>query len=84
MNKANESTGASNNIYNFLFFKTKLINYQYNSLRSKNQITSLFDLSYSEGAFIAKENLEATFLKIKAPKKLPLFVLDKENLISIL
>ena len=78
-----EPVSDSGDLEKFLFFKTKLINYQYNSLRSKNQITSLFDLSYSEGAFIAKENLEATFLKIKAPKKLPLFVLDKENLISI-
>ncbi len=78
-----EPVSDSGDLEKFLFFKTKLINYQYNSLRSKNQITSLFDLSYSEGAFIAKEDLEATFLKIKAPKKLPLFVLDKENLISI-
>ncbi len=78
-----EPVSDSGDLEKFLFFKTKLINYQYNSLRSKNQRTSLFDLSYSEGVFIAKEDLEATFLKIKAPKKLPVFVLDKENLISV-
>ena len=64
-----EPVSDSGDLEKFLFFKTKLINYQYNSLKSKNNITSLFDLSYSEGAFIAKENLEATFLKIKSPKK---------------
>ncbi len=78
-----EPISDSGDLEKFLFFKTKLINYQYNSLNSKNNITSLFDLSYSEGAFIAKENLEATFLKIKSPNKLPVFVLDKENLMSI-
>ncbi len=65
---------------NFLFFKSRIINYQYNSLISKDGDFSLFDLSYSEGAFITKEDLKATFLLIKSPIKLPVFVIVKENL----
>ena len=33
-----------------------------------------FDLSFSEGAFITKEDLKATFLLFKSPKNLPVFV----------
>ena len=39
---------------------------------------------YSEGAFIAKEDLKSTFLQIKAPYQMPVFILDKENLMSSL
>ena len=73
-----EPVSDSGDLENFLFFKTKLINYKYNSLKSKSLNTSLFDLSYSEGAFIAKEDLDASFLQIKAPKKLPVFVLIRK------
>jgi carbonic anhydrase len=66
----------------FFYFKTKLINYRYNNLESKNKEFLLFDLSYSEGAFIAKEDLRSTFLKIKAPNKMPVFALDKENFMT--
>ena len=66
----------------FIYFRTKLINYSYNSLVSKDKNSLLFDLSYSEGAFIAKEDLKSTFLQIKAPYQMPVFILDKENLMS--
>lgn len=66
----------------FLYFKSKWINYRYNNLESQNKESLLFDLSYSEGAFIAKEDLRSTFLKIKAPKQTPVFVLDKENFMT--
>ena len=42
----------------------------------------LFDLSYSEGAFIAKEDLRSTFLQIKGTEKMPVFALDKENFMT--
>ena len=66
----------------FLYFKTKWINFRYNNLESKNKDFLLFDLSYSEGAFIAKEDLRSTFLQIKAPEKMPVFTLDKENFMT--
>jgi MFS superfamily sulfate permease-like transporter len=68
----------------FIYFRRKLINYSYNSLVSENKNSLLFDLSYSEGAFIAKEDLKSTFLQIKAPYQMPIFILDKENLMSSL
>jgi MFS superfamily sulfate permease-like transporter len=66
----------------FFYFKTKWVNYRYNNLESKNKDFLLFDLSYSEGAFIAKEDLKSTFLQIKVPKKIPVFTLDKENFMT--
>lgn len=66
----------------FFYFKTKWINYRYNNLESKNKDFLLFDLSYSEGAFIAKEDLRSTFLKIKVHQKMPVFTLDKENFMT--
>ena len=66
----------------FFYFKTKWINFRYNNLESINKEFLLFDLSYSEGAFIAKEDLRSTFLQIKAPKKMPVFALDKENFMT--
>ena len=66
----------------FLYFKTKWINFRYNNLESKNKDFLLFDLSYSEGAFIAKEDLRSTFLQIKGPEKIPVFALDKENFMT--
>jgi len=64
----------------FLFFDSKVINYKINSIQKKDRSFSIFDLSFSEGAFITKEDLKATFLLFKTPKKLPVFALDKEDL----
>lgn len=66
----------------FLFFESKVINYSVNVLY--NSHFRLFDLSFSEGAFITKEDLKATFLLFKSPEKLPVFVLDKEDFKSTL
>ena len=70
------------NLERFYYFKTKWINYRYNNLESKNKEFLLFDLSYSEGAFIAREDLRSTFLQIKVSNKMPVFALDKENFMT--
>ena len=64
----------------FLFFESKVINYSVNKLNNKKESYSIFDLSFSEGAFITKEDLKATFLLFESPVELPVFVLDKEDL----
>jgi MFS superfamily sulfate permease-like transporter len=64
----------------FLFFESKVINYELNKLLNKKNGFCVFDLSFSEGAFITKEDLRATFLLFKSPIKLPVFVLDKEDI----
>ena len=69
-------------IEDFLFFDSHVLNYQYNSLARDDQKMLLFDLNYSEGAFIAKEDIKATFLYIKIDRTLPSFLLDKENFYS--
>lgn len=68
----------------FEYFKSKQINYQYNVLVDATERFSLFDLSYSEGAFIAKEDLKSSFLMIKLDEQVPQFVLDKEHLLASL
>ena len=68
----------------FEYFKSKQINYQYNVLVDATERFSLFDLSYSEGAFIAKEDLKSSFLMIKLDQQVPQFILDKEYLLASL
>ena len=68
----------------FEYFKSKQINYQYNVMVDATERFSLFDLSYSEGAFIAKEDLKSSFLMIKLDQQVPQFVLDKEHLLASL
>lgn len=63
----------------FLFFESKTVNYSVNSLRNQNNRFSVFDLYYSEGAFITKEDLKSTFVLFESPVALPVFVLDKED-----
>jgi len=63
----------------FVFFDSHVLNYQYNTLSSPTQNMHLFDLSYSEGAFITKEDIKATFLYIKTTRALPSFILDRED-----
>ena len=68
----------------FEYFKSKQINYQYNVMVDATERFSLFDLSYSEGAFIAKEDLKSSFLMIKLDQQVPQFILDKEHLLASL
>ena len=66
----------------FKYFKTKTINYQYNELAKDSEGFSIFDLSYSEGAFIAKDNLLSTFLLIKTEHAIPVFIIEKDFIFS--
>ena len=66
----------------FDYFQTKVVNYQYNELVSKDTRQHLFDLSYSEGAFIAKDDIRASFVLIELDKNIPQFILDRENILG--
>jgi MFS superfamily sulfate permease-like transporter len=68
----------------FEYFKSKQINYQYNAVFDEFKKFELFDLSYSEGAFIAKEELKSSFLMIRLDQSVPQFILDKEHLLASL
>ena len=67
---------------NFLFFRTKKINYVYNQLIDKNETLNTFDIEFSEGEFIAKEVIRSTMLHIKLNKNIPEFTLDQEGFLE--
>ena len=67
---------------NFLFFRTKQINYIYNQVHNKDNSLNLFDLEFSEGEFIAKEVVRSTMLHIKLDKDIPEFTLDREGFLE--
>ena len=66
----------------FIYFKTKKIEHIFNELIEKNGQYRLFDVTFSEGEFIAKEVVRTTMLFIKTSKKTPVFTLDKEGLLE--
>jgi carbonic anhydrase len=68
----------------FIFFKTKEINFLYNKLSEKEKKKSVFDVEFTEGAFIAKEIVKTTVLHIQLKQTIPVFTLDKEGLLEML
>ncbi len=79
---SSEIDGNPRGLSKFLFFESKIINYDVNKLRNSKNSFRVFDLSYSEGAFITKADVRATFLLFKSPTSLPVFVLDREDIIT--
>jgi MFS superfamily sulfate permease-like transporter len=67
---------------NFIYFKTKKIEHIFNQLSAKKDPCRLFDITFSEGEFIAKEVVRSTMLFIKTSKTLPAFTLDREGLLE--
>ncbi len=68
----------------FVFFKTRQINYFYNRISSEDGLCSVFDLEFTEGAFIAREVVKTTVMYIKVDHEIPVFTLDKEGLLYML
>ncbi len=62
----------------FGYFKTKHIAKVSNILT--NDHCTLFDVDYSEGELIAKQNLKATMLFIELTNNIPEFTLDREGI----
>ena len=74
-----ELTSDTKELERFNYFESKVVNYQYNEMISADGRIHLFDLSYSEGAFIAKEDIKASFLLVELEEAIPYFILDREN-----
>ena len=74
--------GGSVFLENFIYFKTKKIEHIFNQLSAKNNPCHLFDITFSEGEFIAKEVVRSTMLYIKTPPNVPVFILDREGLLE--
>lgn len=66
----------------FFCFRTKKIAYITNRLSNPENIINSFDITFSEGEFIAKEIVRSTMLIIKLPDEIPSFTVDKEGLLE--
>ncbi len=66
----------------FHFFRTKPINYIFNQLVNEEMGSDVFDIEFSEGAFIAKEVIRTTMMHIKLETEIPTFTLDREGLLE--
>lgn len=66
----------------FHFFTSKKIESIYNRLFNDGKTFKLFDINYSEGEFIAKENVRTTMLRIKLNHEIPKFTLDREGFLE--
>ena len=63
-------------------YKTTSVERVYNLIEGPKQRLSLCDIHYSEGAFIAKENVQTTLLRVRLDKKIPVFSFDRELLLE--
>jgi len=54
----------------------------YNQLTNPNKSLSLFDITYSEGVFIAKESVQTTLLRVRLTSPVPVFSFDREMLLE--
>jgi carbonic anhydrase len=66
----------------FRYFRTKRIEKIYNRLFNKDASFAVFDIHYSEGEFIAKEDVRTTMLHIKFDHQIPEFTLDSEGFLE--
>lgn len=80
---ANKNTNTSF-LEDFVFFHTREISYYYNRLSSEDGHCNVFDLEFTEGAFIAREVVKTTVMYIKVDTEIPVFTLDKEGLLYLL
>ncbi len=69
---------------NFIFFRTRQIPFLYNTLSDKDGQFKVFDVDFTEGAFIAREEVKTTVMYIQLDQKIPVFVLDKEGLLDFI
>ena len=66
----------------FLFFRTKKIDNIYNKISDDKNAILLFDITFSEGEFIAKEVIRSSMMYIKLDKDIPSFTIDKEGFLE--
>ena len=82
LNYAFESVDDVRFVEDFLFFRTKQIQRVYNQLFNDIGSFRIFDLTFSEGAFIAREVVRTTMLHIELERDLPVFTLDREGFLE--
>jgi len=81
--KYEESPKAQKNLLrDHLGYETTSVERVYNQLSSPNKDLSLFDITYSEGVFIAKESVQTTLLRVRLKSPVPVFSFDREMLLE--
>ena len=68
----------------FVFFRTHEIPYVYNTLSDTEGKYKLFDVEFTEGAFIAREVVKTTVMHLSLENEIPIFTLDKEGLLEFI
>lgn len=63
-------------------YQTTSVERVYNLIEGPKKRLSLCDIHYSEGAFIAKENIQTTLLRVQLDKEMPVFSFDRELLLE--
>ena len=63
-------------------YQTTSVERVYNLIEGPKKRLSLCDIHYSEGAFIAKENIQTTLLRVQLDKEIPVFSFDRELLLE--
>lgn len=64
----------------FDYLNTRQVDHIYNIASDQNQKFKFFDIEYSEGVFIAEEELHASMIYIQCDKIIPSFTLSKVDL----
>jgi len=76
------STRDNHLLDSFRFFATKRIEHIYNRLFDTLDDFAVFDITYSEGELIAKEEVRTTMLYMASNKEIPEFTLDREGFLE--
>lgn len=79
----NEASKAQKHLLrDHLGCETTSVERVYNQLTNPKKSLSLFDITYSEGVFIAKESVQTTLLRVRLTSPVPVFSFDREMLLE--
>lgn len=67
-------------IRNFIYFRVRQVDHIYNLATNVKKTIKSFDIEYSEGSFIAEEELHASMVYIRVNPDTPAFTLDKGDI----
>ncbi|MDP5120744.1 MAG: SulP family inorganic anion transporter, partial [Spirosomaceae bacterium] len=67
-------------IRNFIYFRVRQVDHIYNLATNEKETIKSFDIEYSEGSFIAEEELHASMVYVRAQPDTPAFTLDKGDI----
>ncbi len=77
-----EKNNEVEDLGHYLYFQTKKIKHTFNEFRDEDDVLHLFDVTYSEGEFIAKKNIRCTMVTFDIPISIPSFTIDKEGFLQ--